>query len=67
MCTEKNRRFGVKTQMLQYRLADAEAKNVTQAAEIGNYQQSQYLLGNLGRFVAWAGSGAPAATSASGT
>ena len=52
----------IKTQMLQYRLADAEAKNVAQANEISNFQQSQYILGQMGRWVGWAGSGAPATT-----
>lgn len=51
----------IKTQMLQYRLQDAEAKNVAQANEISNYQQNQYMLGQMGRWVAWAGNGAPAA------
>ena len=48
--------------MLQYRLADAEAKNVAQANEISNFQQSQYILGQMGRWVGWAGSGSQTAT-----
>lgn len=52
----------IKTQMLQTQLAEEQRKNAEKTAEISNYQQSQYLLSNLGRFVAWAGSGAPAAT-----
>lgn len=48
----------IKTQMLQYRLQDAEAKNVQQAAEISNFNQNQYLLGQMGKWVA----NAPAAT-----
>lgn len=51
----------IKTQMLQYRLADAEAKNVAQANEISNFQQSQYILGQMGRWVAWVGSGSQTA------
>ena len=51
----------IKTQMLQDRLADLQTKNAEQAAQISNYNQSQYILGQMGRFVAWAGSGAPAA------
>ena len=50
----------VKTQMLQNRLDDAQAAVVSKNNDISNYNQSQYILGQLGRFVAWAGSGAPA-------
>ena len=48
----------IKTQMLQYRLQDAEAKNVQQAAEISNFNQNQFLLSQMGKWVA----NAPAAT-----
>ena len=51
----------IKTQMLQYRLADSEAKNVAQANEISNFQQSQYILAQMGRWVAWAGNGSQTA------
>ena len=51
----------IKTQMLQYRLQDAEAKNVAQANEISNFQQSQYILGQMGRWVAWLGNGSQTA------
>ena len=52
----------IKTQMLQDRLADYQSQlNVAQNA-ISNANQSQYLLGQLGRFVAWAGDGAPTTT-----
>lgn len=54
----------IKTQMLQDRLDEAERRNVVLQNSIDNANQSQYLLGQLGRFVAWAGSGAPAATAA---
>ena len=54
----------IKTQMLQDRLEDANAKIVAQQNEINNAQQSQYILGQLGRFVAWTPSGSQAATAA---
>lgn len=54
----------IKTQMLQNRLDDANAKIVQQQNEISNYQQTQTILNQLGRFVAWAGSGSQAAASA---
>ena len=50
----------IKTQMLQYRLDDAQAKIVTQQNEISNNAQSQYLLGQMGKWVA----NAPAAAGA---
>lgn len=56
----------IKTQMLQDRLADAQAKNVTLENALNNANQSQYILGQLGRFVAWAGSGSQAAAVTSG-
>ena len=56
----------IKTQMLQYRLDDAERKNVVLENEKSNNLQNQYLLGQLGRFVAWAGSGAPAVATTTG-
>ena len=52
----------IKTQMLQDRLADTQAKLVTAQNALDNANQSQYILGQLGRFVAWAGSGSQAAT-----
>ena len=54
----------IKTQMLQDKLADLQAKNQEQANQISNFNQSQYILGQMGRFVAWAGSGSQAAASA---
>ena len=53
----------IKTQMLQDRLTDKTAENVKLQNQIDNRDQTQVILGNLGRFVAWAGSGAPATTS----
>ena len=55
----------IKTQMLTDRLADAQAAKVALQNDISNYNQSQYLLGQMGRYVAWAGSGSP--TAATGT
>lgn len=51
----------IKTQMLEDRLSDTQAKLVTAQNAIDNANQSQYLLGQLGRFVAWTGSGSQAA------
>lgn len=42
----------IKTQMLTDRLADAQAQIVAKTAEISNYNQSQYLLGQMGKWVA---------------
>ena len=47
----------IKTQMLQDKLADTQAQKVALQNEISNYQQSQYLLGQTGRWVGWVGSG----------
>ena len=47
----------IKTQMLQDRLTDTQAQLVTAQGIISNANQSQYLLGQLGRFVAWTPSG----------
>lgn len=52
----------IKTQMLQDRLTDAQNKLAVAQNAIDNANQSQYILGQLGRFVAWAGSGSQAAT-----
>lgn len=51
----------IKTQMLQDRLADKTAESVALQNKLDNAQQTQTILGNLGRFVAWAGSGSQAA------
>ena len=55
----------IKTQMLQDKLDEANAKIVSQQNEISNAQQTQTILNTLGRFVAWAGSGSQAAASVS--
>lgn len=47
----------IKTQMLQDRLSDVQAKLVTAQNAIDNANQSQYLLGQMGRWVAWTGTG----------
>lgn len=51
----------IKTQMLQYRLADKTAEAVALQNKLDNRDQTQTILGSLGRFVAWAGSGSQAA------
>ena len=53
----------IKTQMLQNRYEDERAANVALRNDISNYNQSQYLLGQTGRWVGWATSG----TTSSGT
>ena len=52
----------IKTQMLQNRYEDERAANVALRNDISNYHQSQYLLGQTGRWVGWATSGAPTTT-----
>lgn len=52
----------IKTTMLQNRYEDERAKVVSLQNDISNYNQSQYILGQMGRYVAWAGSGAPTTT-----
>lgn len=42
----------IKTQMLQDRLADRDRQLAERNAEISNYNQSQYLLGQMGKWVA---------------
>ena len=54
----------IKTQMLQNRLDDANAKIVEQRNEISNLNQTQTILNTLGRFVAWSGSGNQGGTAA---
>ena len=52
----------IKTQMLQNRYDDERAANVALRNDISNYNQSQYLLGQTGRWVGWATSGSQTAT-----
>ena len=47
----------IKTMMLENRLQDAQINNAALRNDISNLQQSQYILGQMGRFVAWAGNG----------
>ena len=56
----------IKTTMMNKWYEDERAKNVALQNDINNYNQSQYILSQMGRFVAWAGSGAPATVSAGG-
>ena len=51
----------IKTQMLQNRYDDERARNVTLQNEISNFQQSQYILSQMGRWVGWDTSGSQAA------
>lgn len=43
----------IKTQMLQNRYEDERARNVSLQNEISNFQQSQYILSQMGRWVGW--------------
>lgn len=52
----------IKTQMLQDKLAEAQAKALALENERSNYQQSQYLLAQMGRWVGWDTSGAQTAS-----
>ena len=52
----------IKTQMLQQRLEDTQAQNVALQNERSNYQQSQYLLGQMGRWVGWTPEGSQTAS-----
>lgn len=54
----------IKTQMLQDRLADAQAENVALKNDISNYNQTQYILNTQGRWVGWATSGTQTVASA---
>ena len=57
----------IKTQMLQDRLDDAQATIVSQNAAINNANQSQYLLSQLGHFVAWNPEGTQALSAVTNT
>lgn len=56
----------IKTQMLQQQLDQARANEVRLQNQLDNRDQTQTLLGTLGRFVAWAGSGSQAGTVTAG-
>ena len=51
----------IKTTMMNKWYEDERAKVVSLQNDISNYNQSQYILSQMGRYVAWAGSGSPAA------
>lgn len=53
----------IKNQMLQDRLADKTAEAIALQNKLDNRDQTQTILNNLGRFVAWAGSGSQSAAS----
>lgn len=53
----------IQTQMLQQQLDEARANQVRLQGQLDNRDQTQTILNNLGRFVAWAGSGSQAAAS----
>lgn len=55
----------IKTQMLQDRLSDTQAQLVAAQGIISNANQSQYILSQLGRFVAWEPSGTTPAVAGS--
>ena len=52
----------IKTQMLQDKYDAAQADLVSLRGDVSNANQSQYLLSQLGRFVAWNPSGTQAST-----
>lgn len=52
----------IKTQMLQDRLDNTQSALVAAQGAISNANQSQYLLSQLGRFVAWDTSGSQSGT-----
>lgn len=52
----------IKTMMLENRLQDTQIQNASLRNDISNLQQSQYLLSQMGRFVAWTGSGSQGTT-----
>ena len=56
----------IKTQGLEYRLADKTAEALGYKNQIDNRDKTQTILNALGRFVAWAGSGSQAVTAATG-
>lgn len=50
----------IKTQMLQDKYEAAQRELTVAQNAISNYNQSQYILGQMGRYVAWAGQGSSA-------
>jgi len=56
----------IKTQMLQDRLTDKTAEAVALQNKLDNRDQTSTLLNQLGRFVAWTGSGTQGGTAVAG-
>lgn len=56
----------IKTQMLQNRLDDSQRENLALRDQISNSDQTKDILSSIGRFVMYAGSGSPAATTGTG-
>jgi hypothetical protein len=56
----------IKTQMLQDKYERVQSELTDARDKLNNANQTQTLLGSLGRFVAWAGSGTQAAAVAGG-
>ena len=56
----------IKTQMLQDRLADSEARNIELKNKLSNAEQTQTILNTMGRWIAWAGNGAQTASATAG-
>lgn len=56
----------IKTQMLQDKLEAANARNVTLQNQLSNAEQTQTILNTMGRWIAWAGSGAQTAATTAG-
>jgi hypothetical protein len=50
----------IKAQMLQDKLNEQQIQNANLRSDISNFQQSQYILGQTGRWVGWATSGSQA-------
>ena len=56
----------IKTQMLEDRLADRDRQLLQAQNALDNAAQTQTILGNLGRFVAWTASGSNSSTAGAG-
>jgi hypothetical protein len=52
--------------MLQQQLDQARSNEVRLQTQLDNRDQTQTLLSTMGRWIAWAGSGAQAASAAAG-
>lgn len=56
----------IKTQLLQQQLDQARANEVRLQNQLDNRDQTQTILGTMGRWIAWAGNGNQAATATAG-